>query len=248
MATQKILITGGTGYLGTSLLKILAKNFKVKLITRNRLIVSSKNVEVIKVKDLFSLPDKWWISQLKDTKYFIHLAWYVKQSDYISNSQNLSWMFETIRIAEIVKKYSEVSKFIGIGSEQEYGDGIYKKNLKYERPYSTYGFAKITTFYFLQQIFFKTKIDFTWCRVFKLYGGKNEKNSRLYPYLLKCKNDGKKPLLKNKKIYFDSLHVRKAAKKIFNLIDSKKSKIVNIKSGKRTLISTFASNVLQGKI
>ena len=70
MALQKILITGGTGYLGSSIVKILAKNFEIKLIARNNLNFNNKNIEVIRIKDLMLLSDQWWRFHLKDIKYY----------------------------------------------------------------------------------------------------------------------------------------------------------------------------------
>jgi nucleoside-diphosphate-sugar epimerase len=247
MALQKILITGGTGYLGSSIVKILAKNFEVKLIARNNLNFNNKNIEVIRIKDLMLLSDQWWRSHLKDIKYFIHIAWYVNHSDYVVNKKNLDWMCQTIKIADLIKKYSKVSKFIGIGSEMEYGEGIYKKKIEQQRPYSIYGFSKLTSFHFLEQIFLKTKIDFVWCRVFKLFGGENEVNTRLYPQIIKAKKIKKKIFLRNKNFYSDYLHVDIAAKHICNLLKIKKKKIINISSGKREKIKDFADRIFEEK-
>ena len=246
MAKDKILISGGTGYVGTPLLKLLKKKYHIKLISRQRNI--SQDIKCIKTKNLLNEDKKWWIKNLKGVKYFIFLSWDVSHSKYTSDFQNLKWMTEIIKIAEIVKNNSKISSFICIGSGFEYGDGIYKKKLKIERPSTIYGLSKLTLFLFLQQIFLNSKIKFIWLRIFHLFGEKNEKKSRLYPYLLKCRNNGKKPVLKNKKAYCDYLHVNTAARKIFNLIDSKKSRIVNIKSGKRILVSTFAQHVLKRRI
>ena len=246
MVKDTILISGGTGYVGTPLLKLLKKKYHIKLISRQKNI--NQDIKCIKTKNLFNEDKKWWIKNLKDVKYFIFLSWDVSHSKYTSDYRNLKWMTEIIKIAKIARSNSKISSFICIGSGFEYGDGVYKKKLKIERPSSIYGFSKLALFFFLQEIFLNSKIKFIWFRIFHLYGERNEKNSRLYPYLLKCRNNGKKPVLKNKKAYCDYLHVKTAAKKIFNLIESKNSRVVNIKSGKRMLVSTFSRYVLQRKI
>lgn len=245
MAKDKVLISGGTGYVGTPLLNFLKKKYDVKLISRKKI---KHDIKIIKTKNLLNENDEWWKKKLQGIKYFIFLSWDVSHKNYTSSFQNLKWMTQVIRIAKIVVKNSSITSFACIGTGFEYGDGIYKRRLKIERPYTLYGFSKLTLFYFLQQIFSNSKINFIWFRIFHLFGENNEKKSRLYPYLLKCKKKGTKPLLKKKNMYYDYLHVQKAAKKIFNLIGSKKSKIVNIKSGERILISTFVKKVLEEKI
>lgn len=246
MAKDKVLISGGTGYLGTPLLRLLKKKYEVTLISRKE--KREKDIKIIRTKDLLNEKNEWWIEKLKDIKYFIFLSWDVNQKNYTSSFDNLTWMTQVIKIAKVVLKNSNITSFICIGSGFEYGNGIYKKSLKIERPSSIYGFSKLTLLFFLQQIFSNSKINFLWFRIFHLYGEKNEKKTRLYPYLLKCKKNATKPILKNKNMYYDYLHVNEAAKKIFNLITSKKSRIINIKSGKRLQISTFAKKVLTGKI
>ena len=100
----------------------------------------------------------------------------------------------------------------------EFGEGNYRKRLKIENPNTIYGFNKLVLLAFLKQIFNSSKINLIWCRIFHLYGEKNEKQNRLYPYLLKCKKCDCKPNLTNKKYYYDYLHVKDAANKIFKLI------------------------------
>ena len=151
MAKDKILISGGTGYVGTPLLKLLKKNYDIKLISRQKAI--HKDNEYIKTKNLFNENKKWWIQTLKDTKYFIFLSWDVSHSKYTGDFQNLKWMTEIIKIAKIVRNNSSISSFICIGSGFEYGDGIYKKKIKIERPSTIYGFSKLTLFFFYNKYF-----------------------------------------------------------------------------------------------
>mgnify|MGYP002005230553 CR=1 FL=1 len=113
MAKDKILISGGTGYVGTPLLKLLKKNYDIKLISRQKDI--HKDIEYIKTKNLFNENKKWWIKNLKDTKYFIFLSWDVSHSKYTSDFQNLKWMTQIIKIAKIARYNSKISSFICIG-------------------------------------------------------------------------------------------------------------------------------------
>ena len=43
-------------------------------------------------------------------------------------------------------------------------------------PINIYGFTKLATKNFLEEIFDQSKINFIWLRLFKIYGGVNEKN------------------------------------------------------------------------
>ena len=191
MAKDKILITGGTGYLGRHIVIKLKKNFKIKLITRKDL-KPENNLEICKTKNIFLEDETWWKKNLRDVKYLLHLAWDVDKN-YQNKLTNLEYMAGTIKIAKIAKNCSTIKSFICVGSESEFGNGCLKKTVKEEMPINIYGFAKLTTRNFLEEIFDQSKINLIWLRLFKIYGGTNEKKFRLYPQIIKAlKNKNKK--------------------------------------------------------
>ena len=241
MAKNKILITGGTGYLGSYIVNKLKKNLKIKLVTRSNL-KAENNLEICKTKNIFSEDETWWKKNLRDVKYFLHLAWNVEK-DYQNKLSNLEYMSGTIKIAKIVKNCSSVKSFICIGSEWEFGNGCQKRILKQEIPANVYGFAKVTTNNFLKEIFDQSKINLIWLRVFKIYGGVNEKKFRLYPQIIKAFKNKDKIKIYNPNLYCDYIEVEKAADKIIKNIFKNYSFTKNIYSKKRVKITSFIKKI-----
>lgn len=241
MAKDKILITGGTGYLGRHIVIKLKKNFKIKLITRKDL-KPENNLEICKTKNIFLEDETWWKKNLRDVKYLLHLAWDVDKN-YQNKSTNLEYMAGTVKIAKIAKNCSSIKSFICIGSESEFGKGSEKKILKEETPVNIYGFAKLITKNFLEEIFNQSKINLIWLRIFKIYGGTDEKKFRLYPQIIKALKNKKKIKIHNPNTYCDYMEIEKAVDLIIENIFKNYSFTKNIYTKKRMKIESFVKTI-----
>jgi len=82
---KNILITGGTGFLGKSIIRKIDKfKFNVTLVTRNKI----SGFNNIVVKDFFTLPKKKYIKLLTNQDIVLHLAWYAKPGKYYNSKKN----------------------------------------------------------------------------------------------------------------------------------------------------------------
>tara|TARA_B100000579_G_C22818796_1_gene849381 strand:+ start:971 stop:1918 length:948 start_codon:yes stop_codon:yes gene_type:complete len=125
---DKVLITGGLGYLGTELSKFLAnRGYKVKIIDigyfNNKLGTNNKNIKVIK-KDLNNIN----VNDLKGFKKIIHLAAISNDPAALLNSK-ITWetnVLSTLKLLEICK-ISKIQQFIFVSSGSVYGVSKKKK-------------------------------------------------------------------------------------------------------------------------
>ena len=125
---DKVLITGGLGYLGTELSKFLVKSgYKVKIIDigyfKNKLGKKIKNITIVK-KDLNNIN----LSDLKGYKKIIHLAAISNDPAALLNSK-ITWetnVLSTLKLLEICKK-SKINQFIFVSSGSVYGVSKKKK-------------------------------------------------------------------------------------------------------------------------
>lgn len=161
---NKIGITGAGGFIGRNLVShFKSKGFDVRAFTSNR-----KNTDLIY---LDWINNKQIESELNDLDILIHCAWFGsdRKNRNIQEVQEKNLII-TNSIAKI-QKFTNISRFIGVGSQDELIDGEqpWSDDAKI-LPSSEYGIAKYKSL----NIFKENFNNFTWARLFSVYG-KNDK-------------------------------------------------------------------------
>lgn len=255
--TKKILVTGGTGFIGRQVVsQLLNKDYEVHIIVSD--IDSQMPATVLQHK--LDLMDVKCINHFfKEHKFtnLIHLAWYTGAKCHSSNI-NLDWVISTLNLLSQFK-INGGKVFLGAGSVSEY-DFSYGYLIEDKTPLnspSLYGQSKAAIYKMGQNYSKQNDIDFKWARVFNLYGP-YEKTSRLMPSVINS-------MLKNEDVKVsdclkiqDYLHVFDTASGIIDLFESNINGAVNICSGtpiklrniveKIAEMTSFKGNILWGAI
>lgn len=194
---KKIIITGGTGTIGSSLVRVASeKGLFVTVLVRKgspRIdnILKADNVEIIEC----NLDDYKNLSLDKEYDSFIHLAWDKTFGASRDNTDiqmlNIQYTLDAVRLAS----RCGCKKFIGIGSQAEYG--ISDKNLTVDslvNPESGYGIAKFAAGKMSNLLCKQLGLQFNWIRVLSVYGP-NDADCTLVSYVIKCLKSGISPEL-----------------------------------------------------
>ena len=97
---MKILITGGSGFVGLAVRKVLEKRrYDVTLLARSDT-DTFINEHRVNVHDVFSLDADDWKGLIHHHDAIMHLAWYVNPKDYLESLQNLHCLSGSLKIIE----------------------------------------------------------------------------------------------------------------------------------------------------
>ena len=236
LSKKKILIAGGTGFIGYHLaLKCLKKNFLVTSLSTKK---PKKNRKIKKVRYLFcDISKKKRLFKLLNSNsnfdFVVNLAGYV---DHSNKKKTLESHYRGCKNLALFFLNSKIKKFIQIGSSIEYGkisSPQKENNFNKQKTYSFYGTSKLLSTKFLLKL--KKKFDFpvSILRLYLVYGPKQDPN-RVIPITihnaLKNNNfDCSSGLQYRDFLYIDDLLVA-----IFKTLKNKNSsgEIFNIGSGK----------------
>jgi len=246
---KNILITGASGFIGKKLVYLLLKKkFKIKAIVRKSSKLdkkfNDKNITKVFTNNIFKNNSNWWSKVLKDVSVVVHLAWYVKPPNYLESKKNMECMNGTLTLAKACAQ-SKVNKFLGVGTCLEYDLTAMKKiDIHHSlRPLNLYSSCKVKTFFLLNNLFKKTKTNFSWLRLFYVYG-KEDYSQKLIPYLHNNLSKNKKVIIQNGNFVRDYIHVNKVVKKILKIVLKKNNEnIYNICSGKPITIKKIAIKI-----
>ena len=176
---NKILVTGGAGFIGSHLAEYLSQRNKVvvidKLMHGNKILNINKNINLVKgdVRD-YDLVKKY----SKNCSTIIHLA-AILGVDVVSdrNLETMECEFEGLKnVCEAAKK-NNVKKIIYSSSSGVYGKLNYKFNVKEDdtvAPVSAYAIAKRSAELYLQNFYIDTKITSIAVRLFNVYGPRQD--------------------------------------------------------------------------
>lgn len=224
---MKVFVTGGTGFIGTPLVKILReRGHRVMILSRH----GSENRGIIR-GDLGRIGK--WISRLARFKpdIAIHSAW-EGIPDYGIETSIKNFM-QSVALIHALGKI-KCARFVGIGSCWEYGAkrGKISENIALN-PMSPFAAAKISVSMLGREIARSYGMDFIWTRLFYVYGP-GQKASSLVPLMLQWKKDGKMPELKNPNGGNDFIYVDDAAEALALIAENAREKygVYNIGSGK----------------
>lgn len=216
----KILVTGGSGFIGTNLIKLLIKkNFDVYVLE------NEKKIFIKEEKKLFSSINDIakvykFISKIKPD-ILVHLAWSkIPNFSPINNKYNFKIQKRFLKMIE----KTEIKKIFISGTCLEYGNSFGKvKESSIVKNLQSFAYYKDRLRKYCFNILRKKKV--VWGRVFYVYG-KGQKKTSLINLVAK-KN---KIYLKEPFTFCDFIHVQDVCSAIIFLINSNYNRIINISS------------------
>lgn len=219
MAKKKILITGARGFIASNLINFLSKKkYSLYLTTAKNMKNVNNTYITIKNKRDFRKISKY------NFDYVINLHGSIKFDNFKKIYED-HYKFNKYLIENINLK--SIKKFIHIGSANEYGSSFIGYDKKYiiEKPDDNYGKVKLMTSNLIRKFFLEKNIPLVILRIFHTYGI-NQREPRLFPYLIKC--------IKSNKIAKVDTDVKKSFVHVEDIC-----KIINIILTKKMKFSTY---------
>lgn len=254
---EKVLVTGGTGFIGRNVVdELIKRGYEVHSLVYPPFAPEKDGL----VQYEMNLLDKESLEEFFKNHSFenlIHLAWYVGPKCHV-HDLNLDWSIATLNLLKFFKE-SGGKKFLGAGtiSEYEYKYGYLVEDQTPTDPQTLYGNSKNAIFNIAKVYCKQNNIDFKWPRIFNLYGPA-EKPQRLMPSVINACLKGEDVKVSDCLKFQDYLHVEDTARGIVDVFEADIQGAVNICSGKpmqlRTIVekiaqlTNFKGNILWGAI
>jgi len=248
---EKLLVVGGTGYIGNHILK---KSLKLGFITTSlSKKIPKKNSKIDGIK--YIVADITKAKQLKKKlshqkfDYVINSSGYIDHSNYSKKgSKILNLHFDGLKnlINSLIKK--KIKRFIHLGSTNEYGwkNSKLQNEEQKESSISMYTCAKIASTYFLQTLSVTENFPAVILRPSRVYGSEMRDNGVISQIIHGC--------IKNKNFLIsqgdqlrDFLYIDDFLDAIFIALKSKKAigEIINISSGKPIKIQKIVNTIVK---
>jgi nucleoside-diphosphate-sugar epimerase len=246
-ALPLILLTGATGFVGRQILRTLEEcGCRVRAIVRDGKqgqVANTAAVEsIIASSDIFAESAGWWADVCANVDTVIHAAWYAEPQHYLQSPKNRDCLAGTVRLAQGAVR-ANVRRVVGIGSCFEYdlsaGHLSVETPLKASTPYAQ---AKADAFAALSQLLPQHAIEFTWCRLFYLFG-EGEDPRRLVPYVRAKLKAGEPAELSSGTQIRDFLDVREAGRMIVEVALGPVQGPVNICSAQPITVRQLAETI-----
>lgn len=243
---KRILLTGGSGFVGRQILSALAKDDSlVRLVLRRgseQAFKPSSNLEMVLTDDLFAENTEWWGDVCDGVDTVVHAAWYAEPAQYMQSPKNLDCLMGTLSLASACIQKG-VRRLVGIGTCAEYDMSAGYLSIDTPlKPTSCYAGAKAAVFLSLNNLLPAQGIEFAWCRLFYLYG-EGEDSRRLVPYLRARLSAGETVDLTSGVQIRDYLDVRKAGSEIAAVALGTQTGPINICSGTPQTVRELAEKI-----
>jgi UDP-glucose 4-epimerase len=227
---KKIIIIGGSGFIGRCLIKHLLKSGCVPtvLLRKKDMELENSGCNVIIHPEFEGLP-----IALSSLKYdvLINLAWRgvagIERNKNYQLEDNLKITMWSVNLA----KELQCSQWIGFGSQAEYG--IQDKKLSEKDPLlatTQYGISKVASYFSSLSLCKLYGIKSTWIRLFDPYGP-GDADYWFIPTIISSISSGKSPKLTSCEQMWDFIFIDDVTSGIIALINNEASGIYNIGSG-----------------
>lgn len=249
MIKKKVLVTGGSGFIGRYVLPLLIeRGYEIYAIS-SRTIEKTSAVSWIKA-DLFDSSKIEEILKSVCPTHLLHMAWYTEHGKFWHAVENLSWVQASLHL--IHQFYLNGGKRVvcaGTCAEYEWNHSIYYENKTPYQAATLYGTSKRALYLILEKFSKQMGLSFGWGHIFYLFG-KNEHPKRFLPSIIQaflnqtslpCSHGNQKR---------DFLYVKDVAGAFAALLNSQVEGAVNIGSGKGISlkeIGQHVGNILDGK-
>ena len=242
---EKILIAGGTGFIGFHLAKKLRKNYDITILSSKK-VKTNRKIENVKyiICDVTYKRKLQKILKKKIFDYVINLSGYVNHSN--KKKTFLSHYNGCKNLANIFLNKT-IKSFVQFGSGLEYGrkKSPHKVSLN-SSPNSNYAKAKYLSSKYLISLYKKKKFPAVILRLYQAYGPNQTKN-RLIPIIITKSLKNQKFDCTDGKQKRDFLYIDDLVQMTLKVIKSKKvkGKIINVGSGNRVSIKKIIEKIVR---
>lgn len=184
MTVNKVVVTGATSMLGVALIEAcIERNVKVLAFVRPHSahidrISKFGLVEVIEC-DLSELQQ--YQPSVGDCDVFYHFGWTYTDRDSLNDvtkqEKNIAYTLDALRLA----KRMGCKKFVGAGSQLEYGSHVDEQTTPYSptNPINAYGISKYAAGKLALLLAEELEMDCFWVRIFSVFGKYESENTML---------------------------------------------------------------------
>ena len=230
---MKILITGGTGFIGSHIIRAaVAAGHEVIALRREKSPLTRCADFLEQVQWLDHAAPGWATAAVAaQPAVIIHSAWAgvtaAERADWKLQAVNLSLFSDLLHIASNVN----LKQFIGLGSQAEYGPINGRVNEDYPcRPDTAYGATKLACLDLLAGFARQRQMAFAWLRLFSIYGP-DEGEQWFISSLIRQLQLGQPPQLSSCEQRYDYLHVHDLAAGLLAVLrQPEKSGVFNLSS------------------
>ncbi len=240
---MRILVTGGTGFVGSQVVqKLQGQENALLLLSRQSKDALAKmpNVDIVP-GDLSDIEK--WKEKVKRFKpqVAIHMAWEsIPHYDARTSIRNLNYGLNLITLlAEL-----GCESVICTGSCWEYGQqtGRFSEDL-IPKPTNAFTAAKNSLHWLGREIAKEKGMHFIWTRLFYVYGPR-QREASLVPYIINCVRQGKNPEVKTPRTKNDFVYVEDVARAILAIAKNHtKDGVYNVGSGYSTSVQEIVDIV-----
>ncbi len=250
MIKKKVIIFGGSGFIGINLIKKLKKNkFNITYVSRKKIKKSNLQNKVRHI--CCDVSKKKSLKKIRDYyDYIINLSGNI---DHKNKLQTIRTHYLGCKNLVDHFQKKKFKLFIQIGSSLEYGN-LNSPHIESSRTNatSTYGLSKLKATKYLEKKSKKNNFSFLVLRLYQIYGP-FQKNNRLLPYVINSSIADKAFACTDGSQLRDFLYVDDFTSLILKILKKKnfKSGIFNVGFGKpykvKEVINLVTKNVKKGK-
>jgi nucleoside-diphosphate-sugar epimerase len=247
LETSKVLVTGGTGFIGRQVVPLLCdRGDEVHVVTSRRgtRVDDRANLHVV---DLFDRPAREALVATLSPDRLVHLAWYLEPGQVWSSLENVRWVEATLGLLRAFA-VAGGSRAVLAGSFSEYGPRA-SRSIEESAPLlpsNLYGVCKSALGQIAQASAEPWGIDVAWARIFSAYGP-GEHPKRLVASVVRNLLAGREAPCSHGRQVRDYLSTMDIASALVAILDSEVVGPVNVGSGTgvtlRDLVETTAGIV-----
>ena len=234
MEKVRIMVTGGSGFLGSRVIDLLAKKgvYDVVAVVSGRRNISLQGGVRAKKADLLSDSECEELIASEKPDILMHLAWNTSAPEYRGASTNMQWLSVSLRLLQsFVKHEGKCFMFAGTSSEYEYDAGKAQETAQAQRM-SMYGECKRAFSSVMGNYCSRNGVRYVDARFFTIYGEDDPHYFAAIPQAVFDLLQNKPIVCKAPNTVRDYIHVEDAARAAVMIMESDYCGAVNVGSGK----------------